>query len=260
MTNHPSAIELEVEVPGAPEDVWRAVATGPGISSWYVPHEVEECAGGAAVARFGPGEEMKVPGRVTVWEPPRRVAFDGGEEATDGLTFDWTIEPVAGTDRCVVRLVNGGFGQGGPWDSMFDAMSDGWRMFLSNLRLHLEHFAGREAVAALPTAAWRGPRHQAWERLLDELGLAESPAVGDRIEVQPDGAPSLVGSIVGAEPSRLSLLLDEPLPGTAFVAAEGDGDEVQVSVWTYRYGSEAGAAAEADQSGWQTWLSHRSAS
>ena len=36
------AIELEVEVPGTPEEVWRAIATGPGISSWYVPHTVEE--------------------------------------------------------------------------------------------------------------------------------------------------------------------------------------------------------------------------
>ena len=26
-------IELEVEVPGTPEEIWRAIATGPGISS-----------------------------------------------------------------------------------------------------------------------------------------------------------------------------------------------------------------------------------
>jgi len=49
-------IELEIEVPGTPEEVWRAIATGPGISSWYVPHVVEEREGGAASASFGPGE------------------------------------------------------------------------------------------------------------------------------------------------------------------------------------------------------------
>lgn len=34
--SHPEAtrsIELEIEVPGTPEQVWRAIATGPGISS-----------------------------------------------------------------------------------------------------------------------------------------------------------------------------------------------------------------------------------
>ncbi len=70
-----SEIRLEIEVPGRPEEVWRAVATGPGISSWYVPHTVEEREGGAATASFGPGPEMQVAGRVAVWEPPRRVAL-----------------------------------------------------------------------------------------------------------------------------------------------------------------------------------------
>ena len=36
------SIRLEVEVVGTPEEVWRAIATGAGISSWYVPHTVEE--------------------------------------------------------------------------------------------------------------------------------------------------------------------------------------------------------------------------
>ena len=86
------SIDLEVEVPGTPDEVWRAVATGPGISSWYVPHTVEERAGGAAMASFGPGPEMQIPGRVAVWEPPRRICFDGGE-GVDGLAFEWTVEP-----------------------------------------------------------------------------------------------------------------------------------------------------------------------
>lgn len=257
MISRPSAIELEVEVAGTAEDVWTAIATGPGISSWYVPHDVEERAGGEAVARFGPGDDMKVPGRVTVWDPPRHVAFDGGEGSGGGLTFDWTIEPVPDSDRCVVRLVNAGFGQGGPWDEMYEAMVGGWRMFLSNLRLHLEHFGGRQAVPALPTAIWAGPRSDAWARLVDELGLAGTPAVGDRLEVGPEGAPALVGTVVAVEPTAISALLDGPSPGTGFIAAEGDGDEVQVSVWTYRYGDDREAAAEADRSGWQTWLSAR---
>ena len=79
MDDENRSIELEVEVVGTPEEVWQAIATGPGISSWYVPHTVEEREGGAATARFGPGPEMLIPGRVAAWEPPRRIVFDGGE-------------------------------------------------------------------------------------------------------------------------------------------------------------------------------------
>jgi hypothetical protein len=30
---------IEFEVPGTPEEVWQAIATGPGISSSFVPTE-----------------------------------------------------------------------------------------------------------------------------------------------------------------------------------------------------------------------------
>jgi len=48
------SVQAEVEVPGTPEEVWQAIATGPGISSWFVPSEVEERAGGTAVSHFSP--------------------------------------------------------------------------------------------------------------------------------------------------------------------------------------------------------------
>ena len=40
-------VQAEVEVPGTPEEVWQAIATGPGISSWFVPTELERREGGA---------------------------------------------------------------------------------------------------------------------------------------------------------------------------------------------------------------------
>ena len=36
------SVQVEVEVPGTPEEVWQAIATGPGISSWFVPTRSEE--------------------------------------------------------------------------------------------------------------------------------------------------------------------------------------------------------------------------
>ena len=252
MTEVRSSIELEVEVAGIPEEVWRAVATGPGISSWYVPHTVEEWAGGAAMASFGPGPEMQIPGRVAVWEPPRRICFDGGE-GVDGLEFEWTVEP-AGEDRCVVRLVNSGFGEGNEWDAQYDAMVEGWGLFMSNLGLHLEHFGGQTAVSVLPTAMGISSRDEQWAGLTTALGISSAPKVGERIEANSPDAPPLAGTVVEAGPYRIALLLDEPAPGTAFVAVESFGEHAGASVWLYLYGADGAEAAERDGPLWQDWL------
>lgn len=250
----PRSIELEVEVAGTPEEVWRAIATGPGISSWYVPHEVEEREGGAALASFGPGPEMQVPGRVAAWEPPRRIVFEG-DEGVGGLAFEWLIEARDG-GTCIVRLVNSGFGSGEPWDDQYDGMAEGWRLFLFNLQLHLQHFRGRTATSMLPTAVWAGPREATWVALTDALGVPASPAVGDHLATS-GGAPRLAGTVLAAEAWRLALLLDEPAPGTAFVAVEGDGPRVGVSVWSYLYGDEGAAAVAESERRWWEWLAAR---
>lgn len=246
-----TTIELEIEVEGTPEEVWQAIATGPGISSWYVPHTVDEQQGGRAVARFGEGPEMEVPGRVAAWEPPRRFMIDGGE-GVPGLAFEWLVEAKDG-GSCVVRLVNSGFGDDGPWDEMYDGMSEGWPMFLRNLQLHLAHFRGRPATPMLPGGHWAGPRDKAWRTLLEGLELDPAIEVGDRIEVG-GGAPSLAGTVVEVLAHRVSLLLDRPASGTAFLAAEGGDQGVEVSVWAYLYGDDAGAIADRDRAGWQQWL------
>jgi uncharacterized protein YndB with AHSA1/START domain len=254
MTDDRRAIELEIEVPGTPDEVWRAIATGPGISSWYVPHTVEERAGGAALASFGPGPEMQVPGRVAAWEPPHRIVFDGGQEGV-GLAFEWLVEARDG-GTCIVRLVNSGFGDDGAWDDQYDAMQEGWRLFLFNLRLHLQHFAGRTATAVLPTAMWAGPRERAWERLCTGLGLPVAPAAGDHVTTSGE-APVLGGTVVDVDSWRLALLLDAPAPGTAFLAVEGHGDAVGVSVWSYLYDEAGAAAAQRDEPRWHAWLGER---
>jgi uncharacterized protein YndB with AHSA1/START domain len=249
------SIELEVEVAGTVEEVWRAIATGPGISSWYVPHTVEEREGGTATASFGPGPEMQVPGRVAAWEPPRRVVFDGGDGA-GGLAFEWLVEARAG-GTCVVRLVNTGFGSGDDWDAQYDGLSEGWGLFLLNLKLHLEHFRGQTATASLPTATWAGPRNEAWTALTDHLGVPRAPLVGDRVHTTADDAPTLAGTVADVASWRLAIVVDQPAPGTAIVAVEGNGDHVSVSIWSYLYGAEGAASARRDEPRWAKWLSDR---
>ena len=71
------SVQVEVEVPGTPEEVWQAIATGPGISSWFVPTEFEERDGKpvAVTLNFGPGMESR--SVVTTWDPPRMFAAQG---------------------------------------------------------------------------------------------------------------------------------------------------------------------------------------
>lgn len=259
MTDHPTpeeerrSIEVEVEVPGTPEQVWEAIATGPGVSSWFVPHRIEEREGGAVWMSFGPGQEGE--GTVTAWDPPHRIAHTS---AGEGLAFEFLVEARDG-GSCVVRLVNSGFGSGEGWDEMYDGMSEGWVMFLENLRLHLRHFAGRPGAAALPGAMWSGPRDEAWSRLLAELDLPAAPTVGDRIDLGDSGPRPWIGTVAGVGDHRLHLVLEQPTPATAFLAAEGTGEMIGMSAWSYSYGPDAEAVAAADAADWSEWLSDRGA-
>ena len=71
------SVQVEVEVPGTPEEVWQAIATGPGVSSWFVPTKFEERDGKpvAVTSNFGPGMESR--STVTAWDPPRMFAAQG---------------------------------------------------------------------------------------------------------------------------------------------------------------------------------------
>ncbi|MDY7100667.1 MAG: SRPBCC domain-containing protein [Actinomycetota bacterium] len=229
------AINLSVEVPGTPEEVWRAIATSGGISSWFVPFEVAEAEGGAVTMDFG--EYGKESAEVTAWEPPER--FEYGSSGVRPLVYEWLVEAKDG-GSCVVRLVNRGFGHGDDWDADFEGMQEGWLIFLENLRLHLTHFPGRTARPILPTVMVPGPNDAAFAAVCDVLGVPTDLKPGDELRVAGDGVASMAGRIDhvehGPKRSQYTLLLDEPASGTAFIAAEGAGEQVAVSVWLYLYG------------------------
>ena len=258
MSDQSRKIELQVEVAGTPKSVWRAIATGPGISSWYVPHQVEERDGGKATASFGPGPEMQVPGRVAAWEPPNRIVFEGGggDDDGNGMAFEWLVEARDG-GTCVVRLVNTGFGSGESGDDQYDAMTEGWKLFLFNLRLHLQHFAGQTAVSFLPSAMWSGTREDAWRNLTSALGVEPAPAVGADVQLTGGSGLSMSGTVTDRSATRLSLLLREPAPGTAIVAVEGTPPQIMVSIWAYLYGENAPVLATDQGPQWQQWLTDR---
>jgi uncharacterized protein YndB with AHSA1/START domain len=48
------SVDLEFELPGTPEQVWEALATGPGIATWFVPADIEPREGGAVTFHLAP--------------------------------------------------------------------------------------------------------------------------------------------------------------------------------------------------------------
>lgn len=240
-------IRLEVEVPGTPEEVWEAVATGSGIASWFVPAEVAEREGGGISLEFGPG--MVETGTVTAWQPPHRFAYVAPDEGERRLAYEWLVEARAG-GTCVVRLVNSGFGPDADWDAEYDGMSRGWAMFLQMLRLARTHFPGRTAAPIQATAEVAAAPEASWPELTRALGL--EPELPDGAQAHGDDGPqSLAGQVVWTAPGMRVLRLEAPAAGLALVAADPSSAGSYLSVWFYAM--EPGVDGDA----WRTWMAER---
>lgn len=253
MNEHERVIDLSVEVPGTPEQVWEAIATGPGITSWFVPHEVEGREGGAVRMDFGPGFG-EATATVAVWEPAHRVVFQS--DGDHALAHEWLVEARDGSS-CVVRLIVSGFGTGADWDAQYDGLSNGWQIFLHNLRLYTTHFAGQYARAIIPTRVTAGPKDAAFSRLCAAIGVPADLHEGDRLQAAGPGVPALSATVEGVQVTDASrtyfLLVEDPAPGIAFLTAEGSDDAVVVSFYLYLFG-ETGAAVKDE---WTALLTDR---
>lgn len=233
-------VDLSIDTPSAPHEVWDAIATGPGISSWFVPTEVDGRVGGEIRMTFGDaGTEVS---HIVEWDPPNRfVHRTGGDAPGTGLTNEWTVDPSDG-ELTNVRLVVRGFGEDQQDD--FEGLSGGWRIFLGNLRLHLGNFRGGEARAITPTAMVPGGHDEAWATFCETLEVPVDLTPGAHFATSGPGVPVLSGTVeetvfLPGQVSAYLILMDAPATGTAFVAAEGDGERVACSTWLYLYDVDA---------------------
>jgi uncharacterized protein YndB with AHSA1/START domain len=63
---HPFEIELHTELPATSEQVWEAIATGPGIDSWFMGrNEVEPLEGGRVTMETGDHQNRRRSPRTT---------------------------------------------------------------------------------------------------------------------------------------------------------------------------------------------------
>jgi uncharacterized protein YndB with AHSA1/START domain len=251
------SVQVEVEVPGTPEEVWKAIATGPGISSWFVPTEFEERDGKpvAVTSRFGPGIEARA--AVTVWNPQRMFAAQG--ESLGGMppiATEWSIEARAG-GVCLVRVVHSLFASTDDWDDQLEGAKSGWLGFFRTLLIYLTHFRGQRSEIRQFVAPVAGTEAEAWESLTAALGQ-QGLSVGQRWNA-PAGVPSLSGlaEYVSQNPYDALLRLDKPGSGVAAVGAFNLGGQSMVALNFYHYGDQAAETAARETPMWQAWFQER---
>lgn len=248
-------IQLEVEVPGTPEEVWQALATGPGISSWFVPAELEEGEGKPVALKlnFGPGMESR--SVVTAWDPPRKWATqsDGWVPGSPPIANEWSVE-ARGGGVCVVRIVQSLFASTDDWDNQLEGAEKGWPGFLRTLRLYLTHFRGQRSTTMKWMAPVAGTEAGAWETLTGALGLKDRSA-GQRWAA-PAGVPVISGVVehLTQKPYDALLRLDKPGPGIAAVGAFACSGQSMVALCFYLYGEHAAGTVARETPLWEGWF------
>ncbi|WP_042397806.1 SRPBCC family protein [Streptacidiphilus carbonis] len=238
---HPFDIELETTLPAGPEQVWEAIATGPGIDSWFMGrNEVEGREGGVAAMETGGRREEAV---ITAYEPGKRFATRT-PAAEDGrfMAFEYLIEARDGGST-VLRVVHSGL-LGDDWQDEYDALRRGWPFHLNTLQQYLTHFPGRTAVpvfAAVPTGERSAQDVRA--ALARGLSLPVPVTVGARAQAGPANLPPLDGEVVWASDENVEVRTADGI----YAFYQGPGI---VLMFHHLFGP----ATDGAEAAWQQWL------
>jgi hypothetical protein len=167
-------IRREVELPATPEQVWEAVATGPGTASWLFPEEP------------GPNDLVET-------DRPYRYAVRTEGEGGFFNALEFVIEAREG-GTAVLRYVHSGVFDEEGWDNQYDAVAGHTDFYLHTLGQYLEHFSPKTAtyVGGGPGGI-DGPEasmtSDAFEKLKSALGASSE---GDRVSVPNGGGDGVV--------------------------------------------------------------------
>ena len=119
---HPFEVRNEITVDATPEQVWEAIASGPGVDSWLMGRtEIDSGSKTSTFSMFG-----EVSGSsITAWEPGHRYATQE-DKNPDGtfMAFEWLIESRDGGGGAVVRVVHSGL-LGENWEAEYNGLSAG---------------------------------------------------------------------------------------------------------------------------------------
>jgi uncharacterized protein YndB with AHSA1/START domain len=235
------------EVPAGPDEVWAAIATGPGIDSWFMGRN--EVTAGTVRTVFG---EYAPELEITESHPAHRFAYRSGQ-APDGrfIAYEFLIEGRAGGST-VLRTVTSGFLPGEDWAEEFEAMTLGGELYFRTLVEYLTYFAGRFAtpVTAFGPSGPPCPPGPSWTRdrslLCRELGLAEAPQPGDPVRFTGE-----IGSADGVVYFANAHAIGVRTPDALYRFMRGFGKPVIAAHHLFAADAEPDQARQA----WEAWLS-----
>ena len=182
---HKFEVREELTLDATPEQVWDAIATGPGIDAWFMGKNTVEPRVGGAVTQVMPGWTGE--STITTWEPGKHLAYKTAE-APDGsfMAFESIIEGRSGGST-VLRFVHSGFLPDEDWESEYDALRNGDRMYLEKLAVYVKYFAGKESTYNLFALGSPVDGERAWAAYRSALGIGSDVAVGDKARVTIEG-------------------------------------------------------------------------
>jgi len=237
---HEFEVRDEIAVDATPDQVWEAIASGPGVDSWLMGRtEIDSASKTSTFSMFG---EVSASG-ITAWEPGRRYATREDPKA-DGtfMAFEWLIESRDGGGS-VVRVVHSGL-LGDDWEAEYNGLAVGDHAYMTKLAVYLKHFAPRTARSGLflPGPVTQDP----WAAMTAAVGVSTGTADG--------------------RPARLSVPGIEPADGTAeftvppSFAGMRTGDAMYTLIHGYNgmvfatahYFDDRDPSAETQA--WQDWL------
>ena len=233
-------IRHEAQVPATAEEVFDAIASGPGIGSWFVGRT--DVDGDTVRTAFG---EFAFPdSHVTAAEPPHRFAHRSTEPGGRFVAYEFLVEGRSGA-ATVVRAVTSGFLPGDDWSAEFEAMGHCTELFFRTLVQYLTHFRGRVAVPVTAFGPPVGDWDTRWARLHTALGLSRSPAPGHPVHVTTTPEP-VDGVVYAVNPHTLGVRT----PDAMFRFLRG----LHGGMVAAHHLFSPGATAQPDA--WQRWLAH----
>ena len=241
---HPFEQRKQAEVPASPDQVWAAIATGPGIDSWFMGrNEVQPGPDGTVRTVFADyAPELQVTG----WDPAHRFAYRSGQ-APDGrfIAYEFLVEGRAGGST-VLRAVTSGFVPGDDWADEFEAMTLGGELYFRTLVEYLTYFAGRFAT---PVTAF-GPPGTDWAgeltRLYRGLGITEPAGRGDPVRFTADEIGPVNGVVYFANAHTIGVRTPEAI----YRFLRGFGKPLVAAHHLFSEGANPVRSSQA----WESWL------
>ncbi|HWD03017.1 MAG TPA: SRPBCC domain-containing protein [Amycolatopsis sp.] len=243
---HEFEVAKQVRLPADPDAVWDAVATGPGIDSWFMgTHEVDA---EARRVRFRMGE-FTSEAEITAWEPPHRFAYRG-TPAPDGSfdAFEFLVEAADG-GTSVLRFIHHGFTAQDWGGEYHEGFSRGWDMYLHTLGQLLRYFPGRRARFVIASGPQSSAAPGAWRKLIAAIGLPAEPVVGQRVHFEVDELPAVDGVLDYTTENYAGIRT----PDALYRFHERSITDMPIALGHHLFGD---VDVEAQGKAWQAWLEH----